>query len=241
MTTDRLPPVEPLDVDNFYAWQSKMKYLLIAKGLWKVVTGETSAQGKDEQALAEIGLHVKNHNLPLIEQCGSAQEAWERLESTFRAKSNARKRQLRKALSDLRMGATEPLSKFAARAKELQNQASAIGYEIPDQEITWALMAGLPDKYENVITMIEAGADQDASIDDVLPQLMTVELRHPAHDESRMHEKALAAKRGYGTRPSYNPERNNSRRCWVCGETDHIARDCPRKHGNRQQSACVAL
>lgn len=120
MATDEVKlVVERLDVDNYATWRSKMKWLLISKGFWTVVTGSNVDVEKDAKALTQIGLHVKDHHLPLLESCDTAKSAWDQLEAIFQAKSNTRKRQLRKELSQLKMGATEPLTKYVARAKEI--------------------------------------------------------------------------------------------------------------------------
>lgn len=87
---------------------------------------------KDAKALAQIGLYVKDHHLPMLERCTSAKNAWEQLEAVYQAKSNARKRQLRKELTQLKKEAYEPLSKYAARAKDIQNQLRATGYDVGD-------------------------------------------------------------------------------------------------------------
>jgi hypothetical protein len=58
-----------LDVDNYATWRTQMKFLLITKGLWTAVLGSNVDEDKDARALAQIGLHVKEHHLPLLENC----------------------------------------------------------------------------------------------------------------------------------------------------------------------------
>ena len=52
MTTTSVPAVELLDVDNYATWRSKMKFLLITKGLWTAVTGDSMDEEKVAKALA---------------------------------------------------------------------------------------------------------------------------------------------------------------------------------------------
>ncbi|GAB4817535.1 hypothetical protein N2152v2_004581 [Parachlorella kessleri] len=182
MTASSVPTVELLDVDNYATWRSKMKFLLITKGLWAAVVGESIDRDKDAKALALIGLHVKDLHLPVLERCSTAKGAWEQLEAVYQAKSNARKRQLRKELSQLRMGAAEPLAKYVARAKEIQNQLRAAGYE-----------AGLPQAYETVVTVLETSSTEDVKLDDILPKLMSVEQRMYVTKSPGPSEAALAA------------------------------------------------
>ena len=70
------PVVERLDVDNYATWRTRMKFLLISKGLWHAITGDDANVDNDQKALALIGLYVKEHHLPLMERCTTAKEAW---------------------------------------------------------------------------------------------------------------------------------------------------------------------
>lgn len=90
--------MERLDVDNYATWKSRMKFLLISKGLWSAVSGNNVDPETDLKALAQIGLYVKEHHLPMLERCDTAKEAWQQLEAVYQAKTNARKLQLRKHL-----------------------------------------------------------------------------------------------------------------------------------------------
>ncbi|GAB4819613.1 hypothetical protein N2152v2_006659, partial [Parachlorella kessleri] len=210
MTASSVPVVELLDVDNYATWRSKMKFLLITKGLWAAVVGDSIDRDKDAKALALIGLHVKDLHLPVLERCTTAKGAWEQLEAVYQAKSNARKRQLRKELSQLRMGAAEPLAKYVARAKEIQNQLRAAGYEVAHQEVAWALLAGLPQAYETVVTVLETSSTEDVKLDDILPKLMSVEQRMCVIKSPGLGEAALAAA---------NKRSNDKQRtCYACGK-----------------------
>lgn len=227
-----------MDVDNYATWQSKMKFLLITKGLWTAVTGDSVSEEADGKALAQIGLHVKDHHLPVLERCKSAKDAWNQLEAVYQAKSNARKRQLRKELSQLKMGPTEPLAKYVARAKEIQNQLQATGYEVKDQEVVWALLAGLPTQYDTIVTVLETSSDADVKLDDILPKLMPVEQRIRSTVATYHEETALMAgrKARFGNKTGRFPSNKETRACFVCGQDGHIAKNCPHKYGKQRPS-----
>ena len=242
------PVVERLDVDNYATWKSRMKFLLITKGLWAAVSGDTADPVADQKALAHIGLYVKEHHLPTLERCGTAKDAWQELERVYQAKSNARKLQLRKELTTLRMGPGEPLTKFAARAKDIQNQLRVAGYMVPDQDVTWSVLAGLPAAYDTMVTVLETTSESEMSLDAILPKLLQVEQRQ--QQEKRLDESALSAKFRHGTFVSnrgstypgpgfgstdnnrgstYSGPRKETRICHYCKKPGHLRKDCYQK------------
>lgn len=229
------PVVERLDVDNYATWSIRMQAFLMVKGLWDAVTGTSSDATADGKALAQIILHVKDHHLSTLMGSTTAKSAWEKLKAVYEAKTNARKLLLRRTLTQLRMGATEPLSIYAARAKDIQTQLRSAGDDVRDQEVAMQFLAGLPPAYGMISTVLTAG-EQDLKIDTMLPKLMQVEqLAQPPEHRS---EAALFAKpgsgfgrdRGTGRRGGNShpgkEQRSDSRTCFYCGRKGHIKREC---------------
>lgn len=208
--------IEPLDVDNYGTWSVRMRMLLTHKGLWPAVAGTATSSGAttssatsgddkattkattttdksnvDEKALTLIGLNVKDHHLPTLQDCKSAKEAWEALESIYKAKSNARKLQLRSQLNHLRKDPAEPLTKYFARAKGLWQDLAAAGLAMPAQELVWSILYGLPDDYRTAVEILEASGG-DLKLEDVMARLLLVEERQRRSDDS--DTKALIAR-----------------------------------------------
>ena len=120
-----------------------------AAGVTTAAAGGAGAAGtvtreKSERAQAQIMLHVRDHHLAALNACSSAKQAWDTLERTYMAKSNARKLQLRMELSNLKMASGEPLAKYVARARQLRNDLAATGHIIPASDLVWSVLGGLP-------------------------------------------------------------------------------------------------
>lgn len=152
--------VELLDANNYGVWRHRMKFHLISKGLWPAITDNNAPEDTSLKALAQIGLYVQQQLLATIARCATAKEAWDTLESTYQAKTNARKLLLRRELSALKMGTAETITAYFARGKDIQDQLCAAGHPVDDQEVAWALLAGLPPSFDTVVTVINTTTEE---------------------------------------------------------------------------------
>ncbi|PRW60221.1 hypothetical protein C2E21_1152 [Chlorella sorokiniana] len=85
------------------------------------------------------------------------------------------------------MGATEPLTVYAARAKTIQTQLTTAGDTASDQDVALQFLAGLPPAYGVINTVLTAG-DQPLKIDTMLPKLLPVEQQmQPSTRPKRPH------------------------------------------------------
>ncbi len=116
--------VEPLDIDNYGVWKTRMEAYLVSKGLAGPLTTDPPEDAAaraawdevDGKAKALIIMSVKDHHLATLVQSESTKQAWQALESMFQAKTNARRLQLRREMNDLRKEGGEPLTKYINRA-----------------------------------------------------------------------------------------------------------------------------
>ena len=233
------PIVERLDVDNYATWRLRMKHHLTSKGLWGAIETPNDVSVEiDKKAFAQIGLYVKEAHLSELEAFATTKAAWDHLESIYQAKSKARKVQLRKELVQLKKGATEPLTTYVARAKNIQSQLVATGHRVADEDMVMSVLAGLPAEYDTVVAILETASEADMSLDEILPKLLQVEQRTLREHSG---EKALAAKptggfsgftgapgaRPGGRGPRFNPRPNKeTRACHYCGIKGHLKKDC---------------
>ena len=84
--------IEKLDTDNYGIWRQRMKALLLSKELWSVIDGDDSEdKKKSNQVMGLLLLHVSDFHLGLADEVATAKGLWDKLESTFKAKYNARR------------------------------------------------------------------------------------------------------------------------------------------------------
>jgi hypothetical protein len=162
--------IESLDVDNYDTWCYRMKLLLIHKKLWKVVEDPTATAEQSQSALALIGLHVKDHHLGKVAAANTAKELWDDLETTYKSKSNARKMLLRREINALQLGSGEPISMYVARAEDLYKNLTSAGADMKPEDLAFAILAGLPDEYGTLVTILEATSEK-VTAKDMLPLL----------------------------------------------------------------------
>jgi hypothetical protein len=211
--------IEKLDVDNYPAWATKIRFLLITKGLWAVTqhgpasSSDVATQGvptptpseltseKDQKALAQIGLHVMNHHLATVAACTTAKEAWDKFESTYKSKSNARRQQLRHQLLRLKLLPGEPLTKYFARAKGINNLLADINHAVSSDELLMCIVDGLPTEYGRITDVLPLVREQ-LDMDDLLPELLIIEEKITKHEEE-----SVAAYTSYDNRQgSWGPQ-----------------------------------
>ena len=225
MTSKAALVEEKLGTANYATWAVDMKWLLVSKGLWSIVTADPLPAGSDAadldkeaehngKAMALMGLHVEKFHKATIASCSTAREAWEKLKAQFQAKSTARRIQLRKDLHQLAKKDNETITQYIARGRALYSELISIGHTIEEQEVVWSVLGGLPIEYANLVTTIEANASSGVlELDDIMAKLMIVE------EHVRKENGAEA----------YHAKTKGPIKCYKCGETGHIRRDCPQK------------
>ena len=159
-----------------------MEYFLTTKGLWEAVTTDDAPVADCRKARAIIGLCVTSQHLATIQRSKTAKEAWDSLAAIFKTKGTALKLRLRRDLSSFKMAAGEPLTKYFARAKALQDKLLESFPDFKEEDIFWPTVQGLPSTYDTILTIIENTADAELTLDSVLPKLMQVEQRQRGPD-----------------------------------------------------------
>jgi hypothetical protein len=194
-----------------------MEFLLESRGLGGCIDGTAAVQGseKDRKARTLIGLYVKEHHLATVNECKTAKEAWDALAQLFKARTNARKLQLRKELSDLKMASTETLAKYFARAKALHKDLNGAGHKIEETDVVFSILAGLPLQYKTIVDiLVTSGSNEDLTFSNTFSKLVVKELDNNDYKTEEVAGAFVAKKY------------TNGRVCTHCGKSGHSVKYC---------------
>lgn len=226
MEYDKLS-VEKLDVDNYSTWSIKFKAMLAVKGLTKAIPGDDDVDVDcDQKALALMVLSVRDHHLSMLAECRTAKEAWDALETAYKAKSAARRMQLRRELAKLTKATGEPVSKYLARASAIKDELSVTGHKVEDDDLVTSILAGLPSEYDTMVEILTAG-ESISDLSTLLAKLLSVEQRNQSRTAVQDNA-AYYAKRF--EKPKVNSGyTTDDRACYYCGKKGHLQAECHKK------------
>ena len=174
---------DKLDTNNWGEWKRRMRGLLKSKECWSVInkvkdeeegSDKTKDSGKDDLAMGLMELHLGSWYLPMVDDWTTAKELWDKLEKMFQAQNNARRLVLRQQLNNLKLEKGEPVAKYIARAKSIASDLEGVGHKPEISELTLPVLAGLPEQYNVLVTVIGA-SKEDYTLDDILTMLLTTE------------------------------------------------------------------
>ena len=80
------PTLAKFNGDNFFTWQSKTMYLLMRKGLWNLIAGNTSSEvdaQANHKALGLIAQYLGDDVISHITIIMDAKFSWEELNKVF--------------------------------------------------------------------------------------------------------------------------------------------------------------
>ena len=124
--------IDKLGQDNYGVWAPKMKAKLMAKAIWNCVSNPPDPPDivNDQKALALITLNVDNSWIPQLQSCATARDAWQLLESTWRANIHAQALAKQRDWAQLTMFGNETIIQFFARAGSLRADLRLCGVDI---------------------------------------------------------------------------------------------------------------
>jgi hypothetical protein len=162
----------------------------------------------------------------------------DKLEATYKSKSNGRKLLLKRELDHLKKGPGESVSEYVARGVNLYADLVATDFEMKKEELAFQLLVGLTNEYDMLVAALEAMANVLT-----VEKLLQTEARFKVQGETEREDGqavAYAAKKGQPSKGFAQKRGNfeqkqkgsgsgssNGVKCYRCGNGGHMVRECP--------------
>lgn len=141
--------------------------------------------------------------------------------------------QLKKTFHHLQMKSDEHMSSYVARAKVAAVNLRDAGAEVKDEDLAYAVLAGLPDSYEN-LNMALASLPDDKFTSAKIKRVLLAEYdrrQSRLNDKIDVLKEALVANKKIENKKAKatGNDKNKLITCYNCRKVSHLARDCRAK------------
>jgi transposase InsO family protein len=244
--------IEKFTGDNWHLWKERIRFILIDKGLWKVVCGKYKKptgspvdpielekwEDADERALSAICQRLTGPEFMTTSKATSAQAAWRSLEETYEVKNTSSLLFLLRKFWTAQMNEGDNIVTHIGKLREMAEQLSSIGERISDTHFVMALLGSLPESYRTLVVSLGTRPPSELTLTMVTAQL----LQQESHDKNMgsTSEAALAVGRkskphvhSYNSTGSSNDYKKDAK-CRYCGKKGHYERECRTKEKDRK-------
>ncbi len=230
--------IEKLNGTNFYAWKQKIKHLLALKDLDDLVDGSPPAEGETEavhkdwkrrdiKAQAIIGLTLSDEMLANTREVQTTKQMWKKICDVFERHTLLNKLSARRKFYTATLQEGESILQFANRIRLLAATLKSMKVLIDESEVAMAMLNGLPEAYDPLISAIDAisGEDDKLQFDYVKSRIIQEEQRINARTSQAASKAEAAALLSKDTTP---PDRRPT--CAHCNKKGHKEARCWKKH-----------
>ena len=148
----------PLNANNYFLWSHELEFVLRAKELWQIVTGEEQIpsdttdrakfERKSDLALTNIILSIEDSVSAAVITIRDPKKMWDILKEMNATVSEARIDVSMQQFQNAQMLQEETISLFVNRLQDLENKLASIGHVMPDMEKRRALLRGLSRNFD---------------------------------------------------------------------------------------------
>ena len=168
--------------DDCHPWKFQMKMLLIAKDLWKIVTGaetlnesataeeQRKLKTRENPAFATICLSVST-NLQIYVRNAAKAKAWDNLSKHFEQKMLSRKIFYKRKFYSARMDKGTNMTEHINYVKTLSERLEAVEDPVNEKDLI-ILISSLPEDYNYLITALETIVEDKLASDYVRNRLI---------------------------------------------------------------------
>lgn len=174
--------------------------------------------------------HVAASHMSFIKGKPSVYHMWRNLVNTFEPRTLGKRVMIKRKLNTIRCESHESLEMFLRRYDALVEDFRTAGGVIEDNELVTSLLATLPEKYDNIVTVLETM--DDLFYDRAKALLLEREMKlneKSGHENETPITTAFSTNKGKNSRRKPTKSKKKPNTCWTCGEPNHKSPDCPQK------------
>lgn len=226
---------------DFSSWEEEIRLMLMAKGLWGIVTGEETAgkdqalySNKQQRAYAIIASGLSKSCRDCIRNIESTdpKEAWAAITARFSGPSAVAKMATLDCLFNLRATEDIDVREYISQFNRYVAKLNTYKVVMSEDVLVCLLLRGLPETYKLFRAQIRM--TNELKVDLVLQLLHAeVELREGSADrggEQLLNTRAIARTQGRNRRGPTRAIINQSNTCGVCHREGHTEETCWEKH-----------
>ncbi len=164
--------IDKLSHSNYHFWKIRIVHILTLKDLENFLDDEVPSldtsrpeeisnwKKRDKKAQAIIGLTLSDDLLENVREVETTKDMWTAIKNVFERHALLNKLSDRKKFYTASMNADESVLQFANRIRQLAATLKSMNVVISESEMAMALLNGLPDEYNALISALDA-IDED--------------------------------------------------------------------------------
>ncbi|GBE86218.1 Retrovirus-related Pol polyprotein from transposon TNT 1-94 [Sparassis crispa] len=231
---------------NFQTWKYRTTTILRLRGLYSLIDGTEADPGtadtmkkaewdvRNNEALAQITLTLKDEPLNGVMYSMTAQDAWEKLNRRYEGRG---KQTLAYLISDLFRSTLSDESPLELQLNTMQQKAhilETLGLMLDDTLIAIAMAISLPPSYSTLHTILMA-SDSKLTVEKVVNEVLSKEKRRGETTAAS----ALIAKHADTKSKSKGKDKDKKKKgkCAFCGYTGHTKDECRKFKASQVEGA----